>query len=777
MSTIAASTVIERVIGNETLIIETGKLAFQAHGSVTVRYGESIILATAVMSDKPREGIDFLPLTVEFEERLYSAGKIPGSFFRREGRPGQEAILACRLSDRSIRPLFPKGLRNEIQMIITVLSADQKNPPEILGMLGVSAALAISQIPFNGPIASCRVGYLDGQYIINPTYSQISSSELNMVVSSSRDAIIMVEAGSEEVSEELILEGIRQAHEANQVAIGLIDELTSRVGKTKEQVSSDSEEAEERQGRIRGIVRERITEVLERNSFKAERNEALDAIEAEVVEELADSYSADKMAEGFKNVLKGDVRRRILEQGVRPDGRGLEEIRPITCEVGLLPRTHGSGLFTRGQTQVLSIATLASLSMRQTLDTVGPESTKRYMHHYNFAPYSTGEARRVGSPGRREIGHGALAERAILSVLPSEEEFPYALRVVSEVLSSNGSTSMGSVCGSSMALMDAGVPIKAPVAGIAMGLITGENGQAAILSDIQGIEDFLGDMDFKVAGTAKGINALQMDIKITGLTEDILQQALEQARVGRLFILGKMNEVISEARGVMSPYAPKMIRVQIPVEKIGAVIGPGGRVIRAIIEETGASIDVADDGSVTIGSSDQAMIDLARSRIEGLTRELVVGDIITGKIARLTNFGVFVELLPGKDGLLRSEEMGDMEGEPEMGQEITVMVQEIDNLGRVNLSRRALFGENGERAQAPRPSPRPPFPDRDRGRPHPGGMAGGRGGPGGPSDRDRGRRPGPGGPRPSGPPRPGGPRGGGSMADRRFLGGSGSRQR
>jgi polyribonucleotide nucleotidyltransferase len=777
MSTIAASTVIERVIGNETLIIETGKLAFQAHGSVTVRYGESIILATAVMSDKPREGIDFLPLTVEFEERLYSAGKIPGSFFRREGRPGQEAILACRLSDRSIRPLFPKGLRNEIQMIITVLSADQKNPPEILGMLGVSAALAISQIPFNGPIASCRVGYLDGQYIINPTYSQISSSELNMVVSSSRDAIIMVEAGSEEVSEELILEGIRQAHEANQVAIGLIDELTSRVGKTKEQVSSDSEEAEERQGRIRGIVRERITEVLERNSFKAERNEALDAIEAEVVEELADSYSADKMAEGFKNVLKGEVRRRILEQGVRPDGRGLEEIRPITCEVGLLPRTHGSGLFTRGQTQVLSIATLASLSMRQTLDTVGPESTKRYMHHYNFAPYSTGEARRVGSPGRREIGHGALAERAILSVLPSEEEFPYALRVVSEVLSSNGSTSMGSVCGSSMALMDAGVPIKAPVAGIAMGLITGENGQAAILSDIQGIEDFLGDMDFKVAGTAKGINALQMDIKITGLTEDILQQALEQARVGRLFILGKMNEVISEARGVMSPYAPKMIRVQIPVEKIGAVIGPGGRVIRAIIEETGASIDVADDGSVTIGSSDQAMIDLARSRIEGLTRELVVGDIITGKIARLTNFGVFVELLPGKDGLLRSEEMGDMEGEPEMGQEITVMVQEIDNLGRVNLSRRALFGENGERAQAPRPSPRPPFPDRDRGRPRPGGMAGGRGGPGGPSDRDRGRRPGPGGPRPSGPPRPGGPRGGGSMADRRFLGGSGSRQR
>ena len=777
MSTIAASTVIERVIGNETLIIETGKLAFQAHGSVTVRYGESIILATAVMSDKPREGIDFLPLTVEFEERLYSAGKIPGSFFRREGRPGQEAILACRLSDRSIRPLFPKGLRNEIQIIITVLSADQKNPPEILGMLGVSAALAISQIPFNGPIASCRVGYLDGQYIINPTYSQISSSELNMVVSSSRDAIIMVEAGSEEVSEELILEGIRQAHEANQVAIGLIDELTSRVGKTKEQVSSDSEEAEERQGRIRGIVRERITEVLERNSFKAERNEALDAIEAEVVEELADSYSADKMAEGFKNVLKGEVRRRILEQGVRPDGRGLEEIRPITCEVGLLPRTHGSGLFTRGQTQVLSIATLASLSMRQTLDTVGPESTKRYMHHYNFAPYSTGEARRVGSPGRREIGHGALAERAILSVLPSEEEFPYALRVVSEVLSSNGSTSMGSVCGSSMALMDAGVPIKAPVAGIAMGLITGENGQAAILSDIQGIEDFLGDMDFKVAGTAKGINALQMDIKITGLTEDILQQALEQARVGRLFILGKMNEVISEARGVMSPYAPKMIRVQIPVEKIGAVIGPGGRVIRAIIEETGASIDVADDGSVTIGSSDQAMIDLARSRIEGLTRELVVGDIITGKIARLTNFGVFVELLPGKDGLLRSEEMGDMEGEPEMGQEITVMVQEIDNLGRVNLSRRALFGENGERAQAPRPSPRPPFPDRDRGRPRPGGMAGGRGGPGGPSDRDRGRRPGPGGPRPSGPPRPGGPRGGGSMADRRFLGGSGSRQR
>ncbi len=661
-------------------------------------------------------------------------------------------------------------------------------------MVGTSAALALSQIPFDGPIGSCRVAYKDGRYIINPTYQEISESVLKIVVSSTEDAIIMVEAGSNEVSEEVILEGIRQAREANEVIISLIRELAGQAGKPKLEFASEAAEKEEIQNQVKALVQEGMQEVLGRNAFKAERDEGLDSLEKEAQERLADSYPAQKIAEGFKSVLKGEVRSRILHQGVRPDGRSKEEIRPITCEVGILPRTHGSGLFTRGQTQVLSVATLASMNMRQTLDTVGPDGTKRFMHHYNFPPYSTGEARRVGSPGRREIGHGALAERAILAALPNEEEFPYAIRVVSECLGSNGSTSMGSVCGTSMALMDAGVPMKAPVAGIAMGLVTEPDGQYAILSDIQGIEDFLGDMDFKVAGTAQGINALQMDIKFTGLTTEMLSEALEQARIGRLFILDKMSEAISQPREQMSPYAPKMIRIQIPVEKIGLVIGPGGRVIRAIIEETGASIDVADDGGVTIGSSDQAMLDKARSKIEGLTRDLVVGDIMTGKIARITNFGAFVELLPGKDGLLRTEEMGEMEGEPQMGQEITVMIQEIDSMGRVNLSRRALFGGNGEAPSggaptsggAPRPQQsRPPSPDRDRGRPpRPAGGPGGRGGfnsgdrrpgPGGPRSGGSSR---PGGPRPGGGSRPGGPRpGSGGASERTFLGGSGSKPR
>ena len=773
------ATVVERVIGNEKLVIETGKLAFQAHGSAVLTYGETVLLATAVMSEKPRADIDFLPLTVEYEERLYSAGKIPGSFFRREGRPGQEAILSARLTDRSIRPLFPKGLHNEVQVILTVLSTDQKNPPEILGMVGASAALSLSHLPFAGPIGACRVSYNDGGFIVNPTYDEIAAGSLNMVVASTRDAIMMVEAGSYEVSEEVILEGISKAFDANRITIDLIDELVSQVGKPKYEVAADESEAERLDAQIKAIVNGRVTEILERNSFKAERDEGLDRIEEEVAGQLSEDFSRNRIAEGFKNVVKEEVRRRILDLGVRPDGRSPVEIRPITCEVGALPRTHGSGLFTRGQTQVLSIATLGPLSMKQTLDTLSPDGTKQFMHHYNFPPYSVGEARRVGSPGRREIGHGALAERAILSALPAETEFPYTVRVVSEVLASNGSTSMGSVCGSSMALMDAGVPMKAPVAGIAMGLVTDSEGRYAVLSDIQGIEDFLGDMDFKVAGTAAGINALQMDIKLKGLDEAILRQALEQARQGRLHILDKMAEAIREPRTEMSPYAPKTVRIQIPVEKIGAVIGPGGRVIRGIIEETGCSIDVADDGGVTISSSEQSMLELARSKIDGLTRELVVGDILTGKVNRIANFGAFVELLPGKDGLVRNEDMGDMADDVQVGQEVTVMVQEIDAMGRVNVSRRALFGDDGP--ATPRP-PRPPQ-DRERG-PRSGGYGGGnRGGQGG--DRRGGyggnrggqggdRRGGPGGNRGG----PGGDRrGGGSPADRRFLGGGGGRPR
>ena len=743
---IAIPTSVSSQIDGKTITIETGKLANQAHGSVTITLGETIVLVTAVMSSRPRaEDIDFLPLTVDYEERLYSVGKIPGSFFRREGRPGQDGILASRLTDRSIRPLFPKGLHNDVQITLTVLSSDLENPPEILGMIGASAALSISQIPFDGPVASCRIAYLDGQYIIHPTYEQSSESTLSMVVSSSRDAIFMVEAGANEVSEEVILEAISKAQQANSETIDLIEELTGKVGKPKATFEYDAAAAEAVVSRIKEVVGSKWDDLLGGNPGMYEMDDGEKEISALVTETLKDEFSKTAIGDGFKTVFREAVRGRILQQHVRSDGRALDQVRPITCDTGILPRTHGTGLFTRGETQVLSIVTVGSLALKQTLDTVGPDNTKRFMHHYNFPSYSTGEARRAMSPGRREIGHGALAERAILPVLPSEDDFPYAIRIVSECLSSNGSTSMGSVCGSSLSLMDAGIPIKAPVAGIAMGLITGTDGEYAILSDIQGIEDFLGDMDFKVAGTADGVNALQMDVKTQYLTPAVLKEALEQARQGRMHIMGKMNEAISETRGEMSEHAPKMIRMKIKIEKIGALIGPGGRVIRAIIEETGTTINVDDDGSVTIGGVDSAMLALAQSKVDALTRDLAIGDIFTGKVVRLTNFGAFVELVPGKDGLIRNGDVGEMEEELKEGQEITVMIREIDSQGRVNLSRKALFGDDS-----------PPAP-RDSG-----GFGGGRGG-------DRGGR-GPGGPGrgPGGPGggRPGGPNGG------RFQGGN-----
>ena len=758
---LATPTVVHRDIGGETLVLETGRLAFQAHGAVTVRYGESIVLATAVMSDRPRaEDIDFLPLTVDYEERLYAAGRIPGSFFRREGRPGQEGILASRLTDRSIRPLFPKGLHNDVQITLTVLSADQENPPEMLAMVGASAALAISQIPFDGPIGACRIAYRNGQYTINPTYEESDNSTLSMVIGGTRDAIIMVEAGSDEVSEEIILEAIRRAQEANAEIISLIEELVAQVGQPKVEVKTDKEAAAKLDDSIRGVVGTRLADALAENPDKVALEARENALRDEVDEKLAEEFGSKVLSEGFKSVMRDEVRHRILEQHIRPDGRALEEIRPISCEVGVLPRTHGSGLFTRGMTQVLSTVTVGSLSMKQTLDTVGPDNTKRFMHHYNFPSFSTGEARRVGSPGRREIGHGALAERAILPALPSEDEFPYAIRVVSEVLSSNGSTSMGSVCGASLGLMDAGIPLKAPVAGIAMGLVTGEDGQYAILSDIQGIEDFLGDMDFKVAGTAAGVNALQMDIKWTGLTQEILAEALEQARVGRLYIMDKMAQAIDTPKRQMSPHAPKMIRMKINHDKIGALIGPGGRVIRGIQEETGTNIDVQDDGTVTIGGVDQMMLEMAQSKVDSLTRDLAIGDIFTGKVVRLTNFGAFVELVPGRDGLIRNGDLGDLEEDLVEGQEITVMIHEIDSQGRVNLSRRALFGDDSPPAPRPEGARTGGFGGgRGPGGGRPGGFnGGGRGGNGGP------RRNGGGGGRPAG--------GGGRGPDRRFDGGN-----
>ena len=738
---------VERQIGGKNITIDTGKLAGLAGGAVTVRCGDTIVLATVCMSSRPRPNIDFLPLTVDYEERIYAAGRIPGSFFRREGRPGQEAILFGRLIDRPMRPLFPKSLRNEVQIIITVLSVDKENPPEILAMIGASAAVAISEIPFDGPVGATRIGHVDGGFILNPEYADIDSGDLAVVVAGTRDAVMMIEAASVEVSEETVLEAINQAQEANLVVIDMIEEMVRAVGKSKTEMAapapSDTLDRE-----LSNLLDGRLTRIVESGAAKEERDRALAELEDDVRGKLAEEYSESDVAAAFESSLKKQTRARILEKGLRADGRGLKDIRPISCEVGVLPRVHGSGLFSRGQTQVLTIATLASTGMRQRLDNLSPEETKRYMHHYNFSPYSTGETKRIFT-GRREVGHGALAEKAVYAAVPSEEEFPYAIRLVSEVLSSNGSTSMASVCGSTLALMDAGVPLRKPVAGVAMGLILGENEQAAVLTDIEGMEDHLGDMDFKVAGTTDGINALQLDVKIKGLTPALLQRAMAQAKEGRLFILDKMREAIAEPRSQLSPYAPKVVRMTIPVDKIGALIGPGGRVIRGIQEATGVNIDTEDDGTVLISGIDDAMIKKAQAQVDGLTREIVVGDIFTGKVVRLTSFGAFVELTPGKDGLVRMEEMGDAEEDLDVGKEITVIVQEIDHLGRINLSRRALFGgsdssETSDRPMGPPSGPRPgmaPMGGRGPGRPP---MGPGRGGP----------RPGPGGGRRP-PPRPG----------------------
>ncbi|MDP3063946.1 MAG: polyribonucleotide nucleotidyltransferase, partial [Chloroflexota bacterium] len=711
---------VEREIAGKKLILETGELAQQASAAVTVKYGDTILLVTVCVSKGPRPGVDFVPLTVDYEERLYAAGRIPGSFFRREGRPTQEATLAARLTDRTLRPLLPETWRKDVQVVSTVLSVDQENPPDVLSIIGASAVLAMSEIPFAGPVSACRIGQNDGQFVVNPTFESLNSGRLSMVVSSTRDMVVMVEAGAREATEETALEAIRLAQEVNNQVIGMIDELVAKVGKPKMAVAQDAS-ADEALPAVRQLVGDRVVSVIEAGHDKAQREGAVDALQAEAVKALAEAHPEAAVVAAFESYLRTVVRKQVLDKGVRPDGRSPTEIRPITCKVGVLPRTHGSGLFTRGQTQVLTIATLASMGMEQRLDTLSPEDTKRYLHHYNFPPYSVGEVGRLGSSGRREIGHGALAERALLVVIPSEEEFPYTIRLVSEVLSSNGSTSMASVCGSTLALMDAGVPIKAPVAGVAMGLVMGEGGQYSVLTDIQGVEDHLGDMDFKVAGTAQGITALQMDIKVKGLTLEILSKALAQARDARLFILDKMKEALTAPRAQLSAYAPKMFRMKIPVEKIGAVIGSGGRTIRSIIEETGATVDVEDDGVVLIGSTDEAAARKAMQRVDNLTRELAIGDIFTGKVTRIASFGAFVELLPGREGLVRSGDLGEAENGLKIGLEMTVMVTEIDSMGRVNCSRRAVTGE----ASAPGAG-RPPMGGRPGGfRPGPGGPPGG----------------------------------------------------
>ena len=736
-------------IAGRMLTIETGKLANQAGGSVTVRYGDTILLVTACAAPNPREGVDFLPLTIDYEERLYAAGKIPGSFFRREGRPTEVATLAARLTDRPLRPLFPKGFHNEIQVIVTVMSADQENDPDILGIIGASSALCLSEIPFDGPVAATRLGYIDGELVVNPTFAQLEESKLDLVVAGTSDAIAMVEAGANEVPEDVIISAVKLGQETNQAIIGFQRELMAVASKPKMTPNIEPAAGDDLVDKVGSMVDGRLHSTIFSGREKGERDGALDELSREVATQLADDHSSQTVRSAFDALLKREVRSGIVRSGLRPVGPAPWQIRPITCQTSVLPRTHGTGLFTRGQTQVLTIATLGSMAENQKLDTINPEDSKRYLHHYNFPPYSVGEVRRVGGPGRREIGHGALAERALLPVVPSEEEFPYTIRLVSESLGSNGSTSMASVCGSTLALMDAGVPLRAPVAGVAMGLVMMEDGGYVILTDIQGVEDALGDMDFKVAGTSQGITALQMDIKVKGITYGIMEEALTQAREARIFVLGRITETLSAPREDLSPYAPRMLRLSIPVEKIGAVIGPGGKTIRSIIEETKTTINVDNDGKVTIGSTSQEAAQRAVERIELLTKEAEVGAIYTGKVVRLMNFGAFVEILPGKDGLvhiseLSTERVESVEDVVKIGDEITVMVREIDSMGRINLSRRALLQDPGGDGQ-PAPSAvesRPPRFDRPRrDNDRPGGNRGPRSNSGPSSNSPGGRRP------------------------------------
>jgi len=688
-----SSTFKVQVAGQE-FIFETGKLAFQAGGAVTVQWGDTIVLATATASKEPREDVDFFPLTVDFEERLYAAGKIPGGFFRREGRPSEAAILLCRLVDRPIRPLFPKGMRNEVHIVITALSSDGEHSIDIPAIVGASAALTISDIPFNSPIGAVKVGYIDGEFVVNPTNSQMERSLIDIKVAGTEEAVIMVEAGAMEAPEEIVLEAIKIGHQALQAFIQVQKEMAEKVGKPKMEVPL-YQLPEATLKAVAERVEAPIKEILKQNLIKAERNEALDSLLAQLLVELGQEHSPLDIKEAFFQVLRDIVRKRILDEGIRPDGRGLKDIRPISCEVGLLPRTHGSGLFTRGDTQVLTIATLGTHSDEQIMDSLMAEETKRFIHHYNFPPYSTGEAKPIKAPSRREIGHGALAERAVAPVIPPEEEFPYTIRLVSEVLSSNGSTSMASVCGSTLALMDAGVPIKAPVAGISIGLVK-EDGRYALLTDIQGMEDHLGDMDFKVAGTAKGITAIQMDLKIPGISHEILAEALSQAREARLFILDKMLSLIDKPRPYISPYAPKVSMIKIEPEKIGLVIGPGGRTIRHIIDETKTKIDIEDDGTVYVAGVDGAGVEKAVQLIRSLTEEAEIGKIYLGKVVRITDFGAFVEILPGKEGLLHKSQLSDrrvsrVEDVVKEGDEIMVMVIDIDKDGRIKLSRQAVL--------------------------------------------------------------------------------------
>lgn len=689
-------------LGGRLLQFEIGKVCEQANGQVTVRYGETVVNCTATASKEPRQDIDFFPLSCDYEEKMYSVGKIPGGYIKREGKPGEKAILTSRLIDRPLRPLFPKGFRNDVVVVASAWSVDYDCSPEIAAMLGSSVALATSDIPWDGPTAAVVVGRVDGELIINPTYEQRMASDINLTVSGTKEAIMMVEAGANEVPEMEMLDAIMFGHEEIKKLCEFIEEIVAEVGKEKMEYKV-FKATEEIDAAVREFATEKMIAAI-KTVEKQERMANMDAVEKETKEHFAEIFPEGEkdVAEVLYNIKKENVRAMILDDGIRPDNRKLTEIRPLWSETGLLPRAHGSGLFKRGQTQVLSVATLAPENEAQNLDSIDIDrTTKRYMHQYNFPGYCTGEAKTSRGPGRREIGHGALAERALLPVIPSEEEFPYAIRVVSEVLSSNGSSSMASTCGSCLALMDAGVPIKKPVSGIAMGLIEGINedgtSRYAILSDIQGMEDFLGDMDFKVTGTPDGVTALQMDIKVHGLSREILEQALNQAKEGRAHILENMLEELPEPRKELSPYAPRVIFMRVDPDKVRLVIGPGGKTVNRIVEETGVKIDISDDdvGKICIYSEDMAGAEAAKREIELITKDVEVGEVYTGTVKRIMNFGAFIEILPGKEGLLHISKMANhrvekVEDVMNIGDKVEVKVTEIDNQNRINLVRKDL---------------------------------------------------------------------------------------
>jgi len=686
------------IVDGKTITIESGKLAWQAGGAVTVRQGDTLLLAAATMDKDLREGIDFFPLRVDYEERLYAGGRIPGSYFRREGRPSENATLIARLVDRPIRPLFPEGMRNDVQVIAYSLSADGETPIDVLAILAASAALTVSDVPFEGPVGAVRVAQLDGKFVINPTYQETEQSSMDLRVAGTRDAILMVECGANEVEESVMVEAIQAAHRAMQPLIDMQEQMRAEIGKPKRDyhVVTPDEEAV---SAVRSWVGDRLGAIYGVQRSKAEQGAAIEALQAELLEALAadeeSAYDERTLRKGFQEVYKAEVRKRILEDKKRPDGRGPADIRPLSIEVDLSPRAHGSGLFSRGETQILTLATLGTPRERQELDTLQPEEEKRYMHHYNFPPFSVGETSPLRGASRRDIGHGALAERALVPVLPPLDDFPYTMRLVSEALSSNGSTSMASVCGSTLALLDTGVPITAPVAGIAMGLImTGD--RYAVLTDIQGAEDHYGDMDFKVAGTRTGITALQMDIKTSGVTPQLMAEALQQARDARLKILDAITEVMPAPRPELKAHAPRITVLKIDPQKIGAVIGPGGKIVRGIQEETGVRIDIQDDGTIYIAATDGTSAEKARQMVEALTEDAIVGHIYTGKVVRITDFGAFVEILPNTDGLvhisqLDSERVESVEDVAKVGDEITVMVTSIDSDNRIRLSRQAVL--------------------------------------------------------------------------------------